>query len=532
MPGWAGPDPRRERGTLAAGRAKGQSKSRPQARAATLTPARGLPCARSEPAGRLPALGMGRNPGGAERTMVKREQSGGRRPAVAIGILAFAIRCAVLAISWHGGGGAWNLSPDSGRYRALADSFTHGHGFTIVDVTGERRPEYLTLPAYPVLLAGLRTLGTDSPLPALVLAGAATALAAGAVAALTQLAGPAAGLLAGLLLACDGQSIAYSNLLLTDALGVACITLALAILALYTHRRSPGLAWASGLAVGAAVFLRPANIVLMPIAAVGMIAAYLGRDRSHPLNIGFRARLRMLSHILLFLGLASLPVLSWSARNRERSGMWFYSTSPDVVLVRWQLPRLYAEIEGMSVDEARQRIATELDIESTYTTLGVRPPEYRPRAQALSARLASQHPVAFARIFLAGVARVAVQPDGAITQLLGHPVTEGGLATGAIGFGEALRRRWQELGGAAGSLYFLQLPYLAGLWLLGAVGAWRGLARPGLRALTVSSILGAGIFVLIAGGYPGDPRYRLPALPFLSVLAAIGATSFGRVRKG
>ena len=107
MPGWAGPDPRRERGTLAAGRAKGQSKSRPQARAATLTPARGLPCARSEPAGRLPALGMGRNPGGAERTMVKREQSGGRRPAVAIGILAFAIRCAVLAISWHGGGGAW-----------------------------------------------------------------------------------------------------------------------------------------------------------------------------------------------------------------------------------------------------------------------------------------------------------------------------------------------------------------------------------------------------------------------------------------
>ena len=177
----------------------------------------------------------------------------------------------------------------------------------------------------------------------------------------------------------------------------------------------------------------------------------------------------------------------------------------------------------MSFDEARKEIAAELDIESTWSTLGVRPPEYRPRVRALSARLVQQHPVTFGRIYLAGVARVAVQPDGAITQLLGHPVTESGLATGGIGLGDALRRRLQELGWAAGSLYFLQLPYLAGLWLLGALGAWRGLKRPGMRAMTVMAILGAIGFVLIAGGYPGDPRYRLPALPYLILLAAIGA---------
>ena len=36
-------------------------------------------------------------------------------------------------------------------------------------------------------------------------------------------------------------------------------------------------------------------------------------------------------------------------------------------------------------------------------------------------------------------------------------------------------------------------------------------------------ILGAAAFILISGGYPGDPRYRLPALPFLIVLAGLGA---------
>lgn len=465
--------------------------------------------------------------------MVKRVHSWvERRPAVAIGILAFALRSAVLAISWHGGAGAWNLSPDSSRYQALADGLVHHQGLSIVDVTGMRRPEYLTLPAYPMVLAGLRQLRTESVLPALLLAGAATSLGAAAIAAaVTSLVGPAAGLLAGLLLAFDVQSIAYSNLLLTDALGVACICFALAILVVYTHRRSPVLAWASGLAVAAALFMRPANIVLLPIAGVGMLGAYLGRDRSHPLNLGMRARLRMLSHILLFLGVASLPVLGWSARNQVRSGMWFYSTSADVVLVRWQLPRLYAEVEGMSVDEARKKIAAELDIESTWSTLGVRPPEFRSRARALSTRLVRQHPVTFGRLYLAGVARVAAQPDGAITQLFGHPVTESGLATGAIGFGEALRRRWQELGWLGGSLYFLQLPYLAGLWLLGALGAWRGLRQPGMRAVTVMAILGAIGFVLIAGGYPGDPRYRLPALPFLILLAAVGASAARRGRE-
>ena len=129
--------------------------------------------------------------------------------------------------------------------------------------------------------------------------------------------------------------------------------------------------------------------------------------------------------------------------------------------------------------------------------------------------------------FLVG-AWPAAQPDGFITQVLGRPVTEGGFAMGAIGFGEAVRRRWRELGPGPGVIYFLQMPYLCVLWILGLVGAVQGLRDSRMRGLILVPILGAVIFVLISGGYPGDPRYRLPALPFLIVLVTIGVSSLGR----
>jgi 4-amino-4-deoxy-L-arabinose transferase-like glycosyltransferase len=441
-----------------------------------------------------------------------------RRPAVAIAILAFAIRGSVLAVSWQGAG-EWNLAPDSSRYLALADAVVEGRGLSLEDAAGVQRPEYLTLPTYPLLLATMRFLGTESVLPALTVQCIATSLAAGAFGLIiARIAGPAAGIVAGVLLSLDFQSVGYSSMLLTDALSLAFTTFALAALIGYAQRRSTILVWASGVAVAAAVFTRPANVVLLGIAAVVVIAANLKRP--------WRS---MLAHAGLMLGVAALPVLAWSAHNLARSGMWFYTTSPDVVLVRWQLPHLYAQANGVSMDRAREVITAELDLEDTYTTLGVRPPEYRSRARALSQELVRAHPGTFLRSYLAGVVRVAGQPDGSITQVVGHPVTESGLATGAVSRADAFRARWAELGWGYGALYFLQIPYLGALWVLGMLGAFRGLARPGMRLATAAAILGTAAFILISGGYPGDPRYRLPALPSLILLASLGAIPLRKV---
>jgi 4-amino-4-deoxy-L-arabinose transferase-like glycosyltransferase len=443
-----------------------------------------------------------------------------RRPAVAIAIFAFAVRGLVLAVSWQGAG-EWNRAPDSNRYLALADAFVEGKGLSLADAAGIRRPEYLTLPTYPLLLAGFRALGTESVLPALIVQCLATSLAAAALSFMVATTiGPAAGILSAVLQSLDFQSVAYSSMLLTDALSLAFITFALATLVGYAQRRSLLLAWATGLWVAAAVFTRPANVVLLLIAAVGMVAVSWARQP-------WRS---MLSHVGLMLCVASLPVLAWSAHNHARSGMWFYSTSPDVVLVRWQLPHLYAEAKGTSLERAREIIASELDIEDTYTTLGVRPPEFRQRARTFSRELVAAHPATFLRLYLAGVVRVAAQPDASITQVLGRPVTESGLAQGAIGRADAFRARWNELGWGYGLLYFLQLPYLGAVYVLGLLGAFRGFTRPETRRVLVVCILGAAVFILISGGYPGDPRYRLPALPFLIVLAGLGVIPQAKMR--
>jgi hypothetical protein len=72
------------------------------------------------------------------------------------------------------------------------------------------------------------------------------------------------------------------------------------------------------------------------------------------------------------------------------------------------------------------------------------------------------------------------------------------------------------------------LPFVLALWLLAALGAGVGLLNPATRPLAIGLTLTAACVLLTAGGYPGDPRYRLPALPALDVLAALGLQLFMR----
>jgi 4-amino-4-deoxy-L-arabinose transferase-like glycosyltransferase len=436
--------------------------------------------------------------------------------AVGIWLLAFALRCAVLALSW-GGHGAWNIETDSGLYIGLANSLAGGQGFGTVGPDGQFYPEYLTLPPYPLLLACFKWLTSNWQFAALVTqCGLSAGVAAAVYVVSRRLTNARWAAVAGLLACCDIQAVLYSNLVLTDVLGMTATFAGLAALFRYCNRPILANAALCGLAFALAAFVRPVGAYFWLIAAVVVLFAKLGPQ--------LRQRL---AHALAIGLIAVTPVIAWSARNWLHAGSWFYSTTPDIVLVNWQLARLVMETDGVSQKEAREKIAAQLGIADTWRSLCREPDAAaRQRAHALALQMVREHPRLFARLFCAGILRVAAQPDHNITLVFGQQPTETGLAKGATGFREALRARWDELSPLLRVLYFGQIPLVAGLWLLAAIGTAAGLWRPQTRPMTIALALTAACVIVTAGGYPGDPRYRLPALPVLDVLAALGLAAF------
>ncbi len=208
------------------------------------------------------------------------------------GLLALAVRCALLAVSWQGGG-AWNLETDSGLYVGLANALVAGQGFGSV-AEGQFYPEYLTLPPYPLFLALFKVLTSQWELAALLgQCLLSSAVVAGVYAVARRLAGPGAAIFAGLLACIDIQAVLYSSLVLTDILGMSATFAALGFLHRYCRRPVLANAVVCGLALALAAFIRPVGAYLWYIAAFVILVSQLGtrwRTRfAHALVVGLVA---------------------------------------------------------------------------------------------------------------------------------------------------------------------------------------------------------------------------------------------------
>jgi hypothetical protein len=236
------------------------------------------------------------------------------------------------------------------------------------------------------------------------------------------------------------------------------------------------------------------------------------------------------AYVVTIALLSSLPMIAWSARNLTTSGSWFYSTTPDIALVNWQLARLLMETEGVSQKEARKLIASRLGIADTWLLAGPADPGVRARARVLAAALIRDHPVVFARLYIAGLVRVLIQPDQNLLLLFGHPTEPTDFARGTVTLTSALMLRWRQLSPGIREFYFGQLPWMLALWAFAAFGALAGILNASSRLVTLSLLGLIAITLAAAGGYPGDPRYRLPTMPAVELLAAAGASSLAARR--
>jgi 4-amino-4-deoxy-L-arabinose transferase-like glycosyltransferase len=205
---------------------------------------------------------------------------------------------------------------DSESYWALARCIAHGEPFQF----GSADARIFRTPGYPSILATVFLLAGDEPSP---MWGRALGAGLGALAVLGvwwlagRLFGPRAGLLAGAVAACYPGAVVTSLLVLSEA---PFSPFMLAQLGLWieawrspSRRRAGLLAFAAGLAAGAATLMRPSWLLFTPFALlIGVLAP---RQRPRHLGLG----------LVMVIGLC-VAMAPWWIRNAQITGHFVPTT--------------------------------------------------------------------------------------------------------------------------------------------------------------------------------------------------------------
>jgi 4-amino-4-deoxy-L-arabinose transferase-like glycosyltransferase len=316
----------------------------------------------------------------------------------------------------------------------------------------------------------------------------------------------AAGIVGALLYALTPNAMLWSAAILSDAVFTFLVVLSFFMVAAFLMRGGPWRIGAAGLVVGVATLVRPIGIVLLPIWCAFVVGA--GFLRRMPLA-------RVSGAAGSFLVGALVLTLPWALRNAREYGIFSVSPIDTWNLGRYHAPYTLMRAESLTLEQARERVPTS------------RVPQPGDRARYLSVLL--EHPLDFLYVYARGtwyVLSEAGQPN--VAQLVGDRYQSPGvgeaLRRGALG--EALERLTAALGDPQ-RRWFVIVPWTAiafqvVVYLAAARGTLRAMRAPGpLRAVAILAALTALAFLLVPGSV-GTGRFRLPAEPFLALLAGLG----------
>jgi hypothetical protein len=397
-------------------------------------------------------------------------------------VLALGLRLGYLAVVWTGPLG----NADSAAYKALAVSLSHGGPYQAQEgsagpggfPTDLQRP-----PGYPAFLALVNAPGVISNRRTSLVQCAAGAVFVALLALLCRLiANSSISLLAGLFYATDWITIVHTPMVIAET--VYCITLGLAILlyALALEKPRASLALFAGLFLGVSALMKPAAQVVLFAFIIGWI---FQRNRSWK--------------SLLFLATYLACVVPWIVRNEVKYGvptlseigtadLYFYTAQGSLHFYP------FSDVAGNEITNEVNR----LDKQWRTRGLSVRQRSAEMRHDAL--RLIANHWPAVLQQATIGFGRTCVG-TGFVTVANSMASPPGHVA-----------RIW------LGVLPMVQVIFL---WAMAIYGSWtRAALSRSVRIFLVASTL----CVLLPSAAPlAQSRFRIPAVPALSVLAAAGA---------
>lgn len=380
----------------------------------------------------------------------------------AVFILAAGLRVGWVLHRWGPAGRDETLDyPDEEAYVLAGKSLAAGHG--LIDEFGYRATY---MPGYPAFLAIFQ--GLERPL---LWARMAQAILAAAVAPAAFVLARRflsdetifAPVLAGLAAACDPFLVFFSGLLLTEAL-FAAVLVATWVCVLNGERGSWAKIGGAGILMWMAVMLRPSAAVLVVLTPLAMIV----RGRFRPTAIMRAAMIPVVVVILL---------APWALRNYAVIGQWCWLTTRG----------------GISLYDGLQPGATgESDLAHTKTMAAVRnmtEVEWDAHFRAAAWAGARRDP--------AGTLRLAERKFLRTWSLIPNVAEYHGGATAKIS------AAWMTM-----------------MLGLAAVGFWQSRRRV---AAWMMLLLPVVAFTALHMVYVGSVRYRVPLMPLVMVLSAVGA---------
>jgi len=421
-----------------------------------------------------------------------------------IGIAALCIRLAPLAR----GDLKFQTGWDAADYIPLAQGIQHGCGFARFENGHCASAEASRPPGYPFfrgMMPGLRTV-----LVIQAFLGAALCIWLGWFVSTRW--GSGAGLTAAALLATDIPSIVYGAMIMSEALFQFLLTGAIllqlsAIIADEVSARTAAKVFAAAGLLAAAAMIRPTGIFLPLFAPLPFL---LMKGITWP---------RALVFGVLAFAIPIAAMLGWTARNRRVAGVGTTDTvSADIFY--------YYDAAGvLSYATHREFFTVENELHGRGDSRGNNSPSVTANTGGMvrkSIQIFLQHPIATAVVMGRGFLLVATVPDrNELNEIIG---THGAGPFGLPPSADILIRVQNMLHSPLLTmLVLLQLVVTLFVW----TGVGRAILRYNVHSKREASLLWipfslALLMLACAAGPDAQARFRVPAVPFLAMLASIG----------
>ena len=426
-------------------------------------------------------------------------------PQASVFSLALLLRLAWLSGFLIFGNDKGAFTYDSKGYWQLAESLANDNQFGRF-FDGVWYDEYFRTPLYPAFLSFFKII--HAPLG--ILLSAQALLSALTCAIITRLAnemgfGKNTSVLAGLLAAIDLTSILFSNYVLTETLFTFLLTSGFFLFYIAVKRVEALHYFWSGALFGLSMLCRPAGSFL-PILLLPFILFSKGTIQ------------QKIKHVLVYSIACLLIISPWLTRNYMLSKRLFLSTSMQELFLLCPTAHVYGSIHNVSMGKARLALWKEM-----YDKLGdrgINDPLQRGKVeQDINLRMLKQHPFAYLKDYALGAAYFAFKPSGAywnqqvkVTDHSTESYADNELQIGRYGL-------------FAKVMTALQLLQLIVLWTLVSYGLYRlWKSKQVLAFLFISSTM--LYFTCMVPGSSAEGRFRIPAMAFIAVAAAVGVNAF------
>ncbi len=393
-----------------------------------------------------------------------------------LAVAALALRLALSGVAWVEPQ-RLAIEEDSVEYVTIARNLAAGHGFSRA-TEPPYEPDTRRTPVYPSLLAalfGLPRAGERAAAFAGVVASVLTVVATWRMAA--ALIGPAAAWWAALLLALDLTSAAYAAQILTEAFFT--LLLVLSFLPLLDRDVTMPSALRAGTLSGLAALCRPIGV--FAFAALAPLCRLRTRDAA--------GAIRLLT-LAGFMAMALVAV--WTMRNYRAGGTATVSSVAATNMYFHRAAYVEAWLQRRRVEDVRDDWERDFRARATRWSEAERVSWMNQYGRDLVLR----HPFVYATVAAGGALRM-LTPD----HLVLAPLTDG------------------EAGPVFRVLHAAAWVQLAVVYALAAAG----LARLGSRSMLRLAVPLAPIaYFMLIGGPEMYPRFRVPLMPFICLIAAAG----------